>query len=38
MKVCDNLDWKKLVELTVDYSGADISNICREASYMPLRR
>lgn len=38
MKVSDNIDWKKLVDLTDGYSGSDISNVCREAAYMPMRR
>ena len=33
-----DIDWKKLVEITDGYSGADISNVCRDAAMMPMRR
>ena len=38
IKVQDNLDMDKLVTLTDGYSGADIANVCREASLMQMRR
>ena len=38
MKVDESIDWGKLVLMTEGYSGADLSNVCREASMMPLRR
>ena len=33
-----NIDYKVLVNKTEGYSGADISNVCREAAFMPMRR
>lgn len=38
ISIDENIDFNKLVELTAGYSGADISNVCREAAMMPLRR
>ena len=36
--VDSNLDYDKLIKATDGYSGADISNVCREAALMPLRK
>ena len=36
--VKDDIDWDKLVASTDGYSGADLSNVCREAAMMPMRR
>ena len=38
IKVQEDVDLDKLVKLTDGYSGADISNVCREASLMQMRR
>lgn len=34
----DNINWDYIVSKTDGFSGADMSNICREAAMMPLRR
>lgn len=34
----EGLDLKFVVQKTDGYSGADITNVCREAAYMPMRR
>lgn len=33
-----DLDWNVLIKLTEGYSGSDIANVCREASFMQMRR
>ena len=38
IKVQEDVDMDKLVKLTDGYSGADIANVCREASLMQMRR
>ena len=38
IQVRPNIDWDKLVQKTEGYSGADIANVCREASLMQMRR
>jgi len=38
IKLSDDVDYDKLVSMTKGYSGADISNVCREAALMPMRR
>ena len=38
IKVQEAVDLDKLVKLTDGYSGGDITNVCREASLMQMRR
>ena len=38
LDVDDDIEWDHIVASTEGYSGADMSNICREAAMMPLRR
>lgn len=33
-----NVDFEVLIKLTDGYSGSDIANVCREASFMQMRR
>ena len=37
-KLSDDIDFKKLVADTEGYSGADLSNVCRDAAFAPMRR
>ena len=34
----DAVNFKPIVKATKGFSGADMSNLCREAAIMPLRR
>jgi katanin p60 ATPase-containing subunit A1 len=38
IKIDENVEYLELIRLTKGYSGADISNVCREAAMMPMRR
>jgi katanin p60 ATPase-containing subunit A1 len=38
LDVESDIDWDYIVKKTDGFSGADMSNICREAAMMPLRR
>jgi len=38
LEIEEDIDWELIVNKTEGYSGADLSNVCREAAMMPLRR
>jgi len=38
IKIASDVDFNQLVKKTKGYSGADISNVCREAAMMPMRK
>lgn len=38
LQITEDIDWPTLIKITDGYSGADISNVCREAAMMPMRR
>jgi katanin p60 ATPase-containing subunit A1 len=38
IQLAEDIDWDLLIKMTDGYSGADISNVCREAAMMPLRK
>ena len=38
INLSSDIDYDKLIKITDGYSGADISNVCREAALMPMRR
>jgi katanin p60 ATPase-containing subunit A1 len=38
VKMDESVDLDVIIKKTEGYSGADITNVCREAAYMPMRR
>ena len=38
INLSEDIDWSQLVKVTEGYSGADISNVCRDAAMVPLRK
>lgn len=38
IKINEDVNYDSLVKKTKGYSGADISNVCRDAAMMPMRR
>lgn len=38
MPLAADIDWNYLIKITEGYSGADISNVCRDAAMMPMRK
>ncbi len=38
LKLAENINWSKVLAASNHCSGADISSICRDAAYMPMRR
>jgi katanin p60 ATPase-containing subunit A1 len=38
LETSEDIDYDEIVRKTDGYSGADMSNVCREAAMMPLRR
>lgn len=38
LDLAEDIDWDRLVKITDGYSGADLSNVCRDAAMMPMRK
>lgn len=38
MQLDANIEWNTLIKKCDGYSGSDISNVCRDAAMMPLRK
>lgn len=38
VSIANNINYEELIKATDGYSGADITNVCREASFMAMRR
>lgn len=38
LKLENDINWEEILKITEGYSGSDIANVCREASFMGMRR
>ena len=37
-KIAEDIDYEEFASMTINYSGADIRNVCRDAAMAPMRR
>lgn len=38
LTLSEDINWSILIKMTEGYSGSDVANVCREASFMQMRR